>query len=71
MKQRLALARRASQITLVEIPLDLDDMPPHCLPPFDLAAVLLGHASAHIVAAIPLEPASRVIWMNPALLVLD
>jgi hypothetical protein len=37
------------------------------LPALDLARVLIRHAAAHVIAAIPLEPAVRIIGMYPAL----
>lgn len=39
----------------------------HCLPSFDLAPVIRT-ASSHIVSAVPLEPSSRVVRVEPALL---
>src|SRR5262245_11562223 len=35
------------------------------LPPLDLAGVLFPHSPAEIVPAVPLEPAARVIGMDP------
>src|SRR5690348_8038690 len=46
---------------------DLRDMSLHRLPAADLAHVLLGQAAAHIVSAVPLEPAARIVWVYPAL----
>ena len=50
------------------IALDLADMAAHCFPALDLAGVLVGDAAAHVVAAIPLEPAARIVAEDPALL---
>src|SRR6056297_2549571 len=44
------------------------DMPFNCLPPLYLPGVLVGHPSPVIIPAIPLEPPSRVLGMDPALL---
>lgn len=41
-------------------------MPGHCLPSFYLS-IVIGAPSTHIVPAVPLEPPSRVIGMNPPL----
>src|SRR5690349_133410 len=45
---------------------DLRDVSRDRAPAFDLTGVVSG-SSAHVVAAIPLEPAARILWMNPAL----
>src|SRR5262245_38176520 len=49
------------------VPLDLPDVPAHRLPPLDLPLVFLGQAAAHVVAAVPLKPAARVVGVDPAL----
>ena len=36
------------------------------LPTLDLTAVFVRHAPAHVVAAVPLEPAARVVAVNPS-----
>jgi hypothetical protein len=35
-------------------------------PAFDLALVLLWHAATHVVTAIPLEPAARIVRVDPS-----
>src|SRR5262249_28322366 len=42
-------------------------VPTHGFPAFDLTAVFFRHPPAQIIAAIPLEPAARVIGVNPTL----
>src|SRR6185437_4067701 len=68
MQQSLALPRPAKNIAALAVTLDLPQVPAHRLPPLDLAQVLVLHAAAHIIAAIPLEPAARVVGVNPTLL---
>src|SRR4029450_12592486 len=36
------------------------------IPALDLPVVLVGQAATHVIAAIPLEPAARIVRMNPA-----
>src|SRR5580700_11184070 len=67
-QQRLALALAAGEIARFAMPLDLADMPADGFPALDLACVLLGLAAAQIIAAIPLEPAARIVRMDPTLL---
>src|SRR5262249_9477509 len=38
------------------------------LPALDLPRILIGDAAAHVVAAIPLKPAARVVGMDPPLM---
>src|SRR5580765_497784 len=66
-QQRLALAWPARRISGFAVTPDLREMPPDCFPTLDLAGVLFWHSTAHIVAAVPVEPASWVIRMYPAL----
>src|SRR4051812_37090619 len=49
------------------MPLDLPDMPAYGFPSLDLAPVFGRHAAAHIVTAVPLEPAARIVGMKPSL----
>ena len=65
MQQRLALARAAMAIARLAIPFHLRDVAGDLLPALDLAGIVLVPA-AHPVAAIPLEPATRIVGMNPA-----
>src|SRR5690606_18057677 len=68
MQQRLALTLAAGEIAGRAIGFDLRHMPADRLPAIDLAAVLLGHAPPPVIAAIPLEPAARIVGMDPAFL---
>ena len=70
MQQRLALPGRQKRPPLA-IALDLPDVPAHRLPALDLPPVLLRHAAPEIIAAIPLEPAARIIGMKPAFVAPD
>ena len=67
MQERLALAPAAKQIPGFTIFLHLPYMALDCLPALDLSVILVPHAAAHVVAAIPLEPAAGVVRMDPAL----
>jgi hypothetical protein len=71
MQQHLPLARAAHGIARLAMLSHLRDMPPHRLPAADLASILAGHPPAHEIAAIPLEPAARVVGMNSALVAAD
>src|SRR5262249_35458642 len=66
-QQRLALALAAQEIARLAVALDLAHVATDRLPAPDLAAVLVRHAAPHVVAAVPLEPAARIIAMDPAL----
>src|SRR6476646_5835319 len=67
MQERLPLPRTAGQVARLAVPLELPDMPANGFPSLDLAAVLGRHATAHVVTAIPLEPAARIIGVQPSL----
>ena len=67
-QQRLALAAAAEQVARLAVLLHLADVAADRLPALDLAAVLRRHAAAHVIAAVPLEPAARVVLVDPALL---
>ena len=67
MQQGLSLPSAAGEVARLALPLDLPDVPAHGLPSPDLPLVLVGQAAAHVVAAIPLEPAARVVGMDPSL----
>src|SRR5262249_34658406 len=47
--------------------LDLPHVSADRLPALDLPFVLIRKASAHVVAAVPLKPATRIVGMDPAL----
>src|SRR3974390_65874 len=68
MQQRLPLARAAHRIPGLAVFPDLLDVTPHRLPALDLARVFLRHAAAHVIAAVPLKPAARIIGVNPTFL---
>src|SRR5262249_38306187 len=66
MQERLALPRPAGDSAGFAIPLHLAHVAADRLPAFDLPRVLIGNAAAHIVAAVPLKPAARVLAIDPA-----
>jgi hypothetical protein len=66
-QERLPLSPAAEKVARFAVPPNLLHVPTHGFPPFDLAAVLFRHAPAQIIAAIPLEPAARVVGVNPTL----
>src|SRR5262249_20120420 len=63
---RLPLAASAKQIAGFAMLLDLPHMAPDRLPALDLPLVFGGHAAAHVITAIPLKPAARIVGMDPA-----
>src|SRR6185437_7631951 len=67
MQQRLALTAPTGEVAAVTVTFDLADVPAHCFPALDLPPVLVGDPPAHVVAAVPLEPAARIVRMDPAL----
>jgi len=67
MQERLPLSPATPQIAGLACELKLTDVTADCLPPFDLTTVFIGHSSPQIVAAVPLEPAARIIRMYPSL----
>ena len=67
MQERLALPTSAVQIARLTVPLNLPYVPAHGLPSFDLATIFFRHPPTPVIAAIPLEPAARIVRMNPAL----
>jgi hypothetical protein len=70
-QESLSLTGPARLIARLAVPLDLCNVPPDGLPALDLARVLLRHAAAYVVAALPLEPAAWIIGMYPALMAPD
>src|SRR5260370_1053289 len=66
-QQSLALTRSTHQVAGLAVPLNLRDVPPDRLPSLDLACVLVRHTAAHVITAVPLEPAARIVGVNPAL----
>jgi hypothetical protein len=67
MQQSLALPRAAGEIARLTAASHLCRVTADRLPPLDLTRILIWHAAAHAVAAIPLEPAAGIIRMDPAL----
>jgi hypothetical protein len=66
MQERLSLPSAARQITRLARKLKLSEVTADCFPAFDLPNVLVGHSSPHIVAAVPLEPATWIVRMYPS-----
>ena len=66
MQQRLTLARAAEYIAGLAIFLDLPDVTADRFPAADLTRILVRHAAAQVIAAIPLKPAARIVGMEPA-----
>ena len=66
MQQGLPLALAATQVAERAVLSYLSDVTLHGLPAGDLAPVFVGHPPAQVVAAVPLEPASRVVRMYPS-----
>jgi hypothetical protein len=67
LKQRLALPAAAKKVSSFAVGADLGDVAAHRLPATYLAYVFFGHPAAKPVAAVPLEPAARIVGMDPAL----
>src|SRR5262245_34182820 len=65
-QQSLALTRPAHRVAGLAMPSNLRDVPSNRLPALDLARIFGRHAAAQVVATIPLEPAARIVGMNPA-----
>src|SRR5947209_13073736 len=64
-QQCLPLTRAAKWISWLTIHFDLIDMATKCLPALDLARVLIHDSAAEVISAIPLEPSTRVVRINP------
>src|ERR1044071_7791113 len=65
-QQSLALSRPTCWVARIAVALDLCDVPPDGLPSFNLPRVFLRNPPPHVVAAVPLKPASRIVRMDPA-----
>lgn len=65
MQQRLALPWTAMEVAPYAVLTDLCDVQGHALPAADLPSVVHVPA-AHVIAAVPLKPATRVILVDPA-----
>src|SRR3569832_2036325 len=62
----LALAGAAVEVARLAGLLDLRDVAHDLFPAPDLARIVL-RAAAHVIAAIPLEPAARILVVDPTL----
>ena len=71
MKKGLSLAFAAGLVAGLAVKFDLPDVSSHCLPPPDLSMVFLRCTAAHIISAIPLKPASRIVGVYPSVLAPD
>ena len=65
MKEGLALAAPAIQIARGTMLLQLRDMAADGAPSLNLPKIV-GMPAARVIAAIPLEPAARIVGMNPS-----
>ena len=70
MQERLALPAPAIQIAALAMFLQLGDVSPDGAPSFDLSQIV-RMSPPGIVSAIPLEPAARIVGMNPAFVAPD
>ena len=61
------MARAAENVAAFAVEFDLPDVTPDRLPPPDLPPILVRQTPAHVVAAVPLEPAARIVGMDPTL----
>ena len=64
-QNRLSLLSAALDVARLAMFADGRDVPRDPLPPADLPAVV-ARAPAHVVPAVPLKPATRILRMNPA-----
>jgi hypothetical protein len=64
-EEGLALPFTASEIAGLAVPLKLAHVSANGLPALDLPSVLLRESPSHVVPAVPLKPATRVVRMNP------
>src|SRR5262245_53181032 len=67
MQECLTLPLAAGEVTLFTVPPDLCDVSLDLLPTPDLPRILLRHAASHVIAAVPLEPATGIVGVQPAL----
>ncbi len=65
MQNGLALFGAAMEVAGEAVFADLGDVAIDGFPSFDLALVFFVHTAAEVVAAIPLEPATGVEWVDP------
>lgn len=71
MEERLALAWAASKLTASAMLLYLRDMAPNSFPSPYLPFIIAGNTSAHIIAAVPLEPATGIVRVYPSFFLPD
>ena len=71
MKKSLSLVFAAGLVTGLAVKFDLPDVSSHCLPPPNLSKVFLRRTAAHIVSAVPLKPAARIVGLYPSVLAPD
>ena len=71
MQKRLPLPLPAGEVARLAMALNLAHVAAHRLPAFDLPGILARDTAAHIIAAVPLKPAARVVGINPSLLAPD
>src|SRR5262249_26074847 len=65
MQNRLPLTPSALHIATFAILLHLSNVTLDRLPAFDLSLIILA-APAHVVAAVPLKPAARIVFVDPS-----
>src|SRR5262245_44506895 len=65
-QQRLPLPRPAERVADIAVGFHLLDVTSEGFPPIDLPRVVF-HAATGIVPAVPLEPAARVVRVDPSL----
>ena len=65
-KERLPLTAMTADVSRLTARLYLGHVPHHRFPALDLT-IVIRMTTAHIVAAVPLEPAAWIVWMNPSL----
>jgi hypothetical protein len=70
-KKSLSLTFAAGLVTGLAVKFDLPDVSSHCLPTPNLSKVFLRHSAAHIISAIPLKPAARIVGVYPSVLAPD
>ena len=70
MQNRLALLGATEEIVALTVPFNLRNMPAHRSPSLNLPVVIRA-SSTQIVAAVPLKPSPRILFMNPTLALPD
>jgi hypothetical protein len=67
LQQRLSLAPAAAEIELLAIVSNLRDVAPERPPAADLSLIFVFEPASQEITAIPLEPAPRIVRVDPAL----